>query len=128
MNDHGSSFHPAVDRELGVSATLAGSTCRIHGTPPPQLLLGDFAGLAGLAGMDSPGVGPPASPLNASPPPRPSSRPPHEVPPHLRGKHWHHCPELHKAMDGVCFIADHTKREEDSTRVSVAYTGVAVTT
>lgn len=31
---------------------------------------------------------------------------------------WHACPELHKAMDGVTYIADHTKREEESTRVS----------
>ncbi|CAG9827493.1 unnamed protein product, partial [Diabrotica balteata] len=28
---------------------------------------------------------------------------------------WHHCPEVHKAIDGVRFIADHTRREEDST-------------
>lgn len=82
-----------------------------------------MAGMAGMAGLDSPGVGPdpllPASPLNASPPPRPSSRPPPEMPgAPVSSRHWHHCPELHKAMDGVCFIADHTKREEDSTRVS----------
>lgn len=32
--------------------------------------------------------------------------------------HWHTCPELHKAMDGVTYIADHTKKEEESTRVS----------
>lgn len=31
--------------------------------------------------------------------------------------HWHHCPELYKAIEGIRFIADHTKREEDSTRV-----------
>lgn len=31
---------------------------------------------------------------------------------------WHACPELHKAMDGVMYIADHTKKEEESTRVS----------
>lgn len=31
---------------------------------------------------------------------------------------WHTCPELHKAMDGVTYIADHTKKEEESTRVS----------
>lgn len=31
---------------------------------------------------------------------------------------WHACPELHKAMDGVTYIADHTKKEEESTRVS----------
>lgn len=30
---------------------------------------------------------------------------------------WHHCPELHKAIDGVTYIADHTKKEEESTRV-----------
>jgi nicotinic acetylcholine receptor len=34
-------------------------------------------------------------------------------------KHWRTCPELHKAMDGVTYIADHTKREEESTRVSI---------
>ncbi|XP_052121624.1 acetylcholine receptor subunit alpha-like isoform X1 [Frankliniella occidentalis] len=126
--------HDDEFRELGVSGTLTGSTCRIHGTPPPPLLLGDLAGLAGMAGLDSPGVGPPldpllpASPLNASPPPRPSSRPPPEMP-HLRAsssRHWHHCPELHKAMDGVCFIADHTKREEDSTRVKEDWKYVAM--
>lgn len=32
---------------------------------------------------------------------------------------WHTCPELHKAMDGVTYIADHTKKEEESTRVSL---------
>lgn len=32
--------------------------------------------------------------------------------------HWRTCPELHKAMDGVTYIADHTKKEEESTRVS----------
>lgn len=31
---------------------------------------------------------------------------------------WHACPELKKAMDGVMYIADHTKKEEESTRVS----------
>ncbi|KAK1128755.1 D-arabinose 1-dehydrogenase (NAD(P)(+)) [Melipona bicolor] len=34
--------------------------------------------------------------------------------------HWHHCPELYKAIEGIRFIADHTKREEDSTRVCKA--------
>lgn len=32
---------------------------------------------------------------------------------------WHDCPELHKAMDGVTYIADHTKKEEESTKVSI---------
>lgn len=31
---------------------------------------------------------------------------------------WHTCPELHKAMDGVTYIADHTKKEEESTKVN----------
>lgn len=31
---------------------------------------------------------------------------------------WHACPELHKAMDGVNYIADHTKKEEESTKVN----------
>lgn len=31
---------------------------------------------------------------------------------------WHKCPELHKAMDGVTYIADQTRKEEESTRVS----------
>lgn len=30
---------------------------------------------------------------------------------------WHACPELHKAMDGVTYIADHTRKEEESNRV-----------
>ncbi|EDS38184.1 acetylcholine receptor protein alpha 1, 2, 3, 4 [Culex quinquefasciatus] len=29
---------------------------------------------------------------------------------------WLTCPELHKAMDGVTYIADHTRKEEESTR------------
>lgn len=31
---------------------------------------------------------------------------------------WQACPELHKAMDGVNYIADHTRKEEESTKVS----------
>ncbi|XP_014289316.2 acetylcholine receptor subunit alpha-like isoform X2 [Halyomorpha halys] len=50
---------------------------------------------------------------------------PEEVPPPAR-LHWHHCPELHKAIDGVRFIADHTKREEDSTRVKEDWKYVAM--
>lgn len=29
------------------------------------------------------------------------------------------CPEVKKAIDGVIFIAAHTKREEDSTKVRI---------
>lgn len=31
--------------------------------------------------------------------------------------HWHHCPELHRAFNGVQYIADYAKREEDSNKV-----------
>ncbi|CAD7091651.1 unnamed protein product [Hermetia illucens] len=39
---------------------------------------------------------------------------------------WHACPELHKAMDGVTYIADHTKKEEESTRVKEDWKYVAM--
>lgn len=35
----------------------------------------------------------------------------------LLRQRWQGCPELHKAMDGVNYIADHTKKEEESTKV-----------
>lgn len=35
----------------------------------------------------------------------------------LLQQRWQGCPELHKAMDGVNYIADHTKKEEESTKV-----------
>lgn len=82
-----------VYRELEPGALNA---CRIHGTPPCVLgsVLGeDLAQELGAAGPLDDGL--------------------------CKGAHsWHHCPEVHKAMDGVRFIADHTRREEDSTRVS----------
>ncbi|XP_015178402.1 PREDICTED: acetylcholine receptor subunit alpha-like isoform X1 [Polistes dominula] len=40
--------------------------------------------------------------------------------------HWHHCPELYKAIEGIRFIAEHTKREEDSTRVKEDWKYVAM--
>ncbi|XP_045476068.1 acetylcholine receptor subunit alpha-like isoform X1 [Harmonia axyridis] len=39
---------------------------------------------------------------------------------------WHHCPEVHKAIDGVRFIADHTRREEESTKVKEDWKYVAM--
>lgn len=33
--------------------------------------------------------------------------------------HWHQCPELRRAFHGVQYIADYTKREEDSNRVRI---------
>lgn len=33
-------------------------------------------------------------------------------------RRWHRCPELHKAIDGINYIADQTRKEEESTRVS----------
>lgn len=81
------------NRELE-AATL--SACRIHGTTPPPTFP---AGLGEDLGSEL-GHGILEDAL-------------------CRGSHaWHHCPEVHKAIDGVRFIADHTKREEDSTRVN----------
>lgn len=34
-------------------------------------------------------------------------------------RRWHRCPELHKAIDGINYIADQTRKEEESTRVSL---------
>ncbi|XP_065362718.1 acetylcholine receptor subunit alpha-like [Calliphora vicina] len=39
---------------------------------------------------------------------------------------WHKCPELHKAMDGVTYIADQTRKEEESTRVKEDWKYVAM--
>lgn len=32
-------------------------------------------------------------------------------------RRWHRCPELHKAIDGINYIAEQTRKEEESTRV-----------
>lgn len=82
-----------IYRELEAGALNA---CRIHGTTPPPSLglnLGEDLG-------NELGPGPLEDNLCKE------------------AHHWHHCPEVHKAIDGVRFIADHTRREEDSTRVS----------
>lgn len=87
------SFNLYCFRELEAGAL---HTCRIHGTTPPPSLgvnLGEDLG-------NELGPGPLEDALCKE------------------AHHWHHCPEVHKAIDGVRFIADHTRREEDSTRVS----------
>lgn len=65
-----------------------GSTCRVHGSPAAT---------------------------TASPPQLPTEESVDALCNALH--HWHHCPELYKAIEGIRFIADHTKREEDSTKV-----------
>lgn len=94
---------PSVDsrdelhpREL--EAVNLGSTCRIHGSPAATA---------------------------AQPPPQ---LPTEESVDALCNTlhHWHHCPELYKAIEGIRFIADHTKREEDSTRVKEDWKYVAM--
>lgn len=76
-------------RELG--AVNLGSTCQIHGSP--------------------------AATATAPPPQLPTEESVDALCNTLH--HWHHCPELYKAIEGIRFIADHTKREEDSTRVNI---------
>lgn len=34
-------------------------------------------------------------------------------------KHWHDCPELHKAIEGAAFIADYIKKEEEEKKVNM---------
>nr|BBE49556.1 nicotinic acetylcholine receptor alpha3 subunit [Nilaparvata lugens] len=104
--EHLDDFTP---RELEASGL--GSTCRIHGTPPlPPLLCHHH---------DDPPLSPPPAPNTAA-----SGGGDEAL--CRRLTHWHHCPELHKAIDGVRFIADHTKREEDSTKVKEDWKYVAM--
>ena len=79
-------------------------SCKVHGhpipppPPPPDesLLMG--ARGAGLLGDRMMGMSPP------------SCRNP---------SHSHsYCPEVHRAFEGVKFIAEHTRKEEESIRVS----------
>jgi hypothetical protein len=81
-----------LQRELEAGALNA---CRVHGTTPPPglgLPLGDDLG-------NELGPGPLEDALCRE------------------SNAWYLCPEVHKAIDGVRFIADHTRREEDSTKV-----------
>ncbi|CAH1100853.1 unnamed protein product [Psylliodes chrysocephalus] len=90
-----SSIDELTPRELEAGALRS---CSIHGTTPPPSMgfhLGEHL-------LDEKGIGHIEDHLN-------------EV--LLKDCHpWHHCPEVHKAIDGVRFIADHTRREEDSTK------------
>ncbi|ALC48787.1 nAcRalpha-7E [Drosophila busckii] len=79
-----------------------------------------------------------ASQAAGTPPPPPPPPPPacdilpacqREGGPHCcmrRRQRWHTCPELHKAMDGVTYIADQTRKEEESTRVKEDWKYVAM--
>ncbi|XP_065218453.1 acetylcholine receptor subunit alpha-like [Planococcus citri] len=40
--------------------------------------------------------------------------------------HWHQCPELHRAFNGVQYIADYTKREEDANKIKEDWKYVAM--
>ncbi|KAK5650766.1 hypothetical protein RI129_001795 [Pyrocoelia pectoralis] len=96
-----SSRDELTPRELEASSL---SACRVHGTTPPPTfgasLVEDLGNELGRSILEDA---------------------------LCRGSHiWHHCPEVHKAIDGVRFIADHTKREEDSTRVKEDWKYVAM--
>lgn len=67
----------------------------------------DGGGAAAAAAGPAPG---------ASEPPGCSST--NEAKPSGLRNRWHGCPELQKAMAGVNYIADHTRKEEEGTRVS----------
>ncbi|XP_022919263.1 acetylcholine receptor subunit alpha-like [Onthophagus taurus] len=115
-----SSRDELTPRELEPGAL---SGCRIHGTPPPGVTLGHLNEVLGedlgseLAGNINNGdisgnFSGNSGTIDGD---------------GCKGDHpWHHCPEVHKAIDGVRFIADHTRREEDSTRVKEDWKYVAM--
>lgn len=103
-----------VYRELE-AATL--SACRIHGTPPPASLVLNGGGTLPGAGELSAELGSVAGAGAGA-----ATLLEEQLCHGLHHLSWHHCPEVHKAIDGVRFIADHTKREEDSTRVTTTTT------
>ncbi|KAG5344499.1 ACH1 protein, partial [Acromyrmex charruanus] len=41
-------------------------------------------------------------------------------------KSWHQCPEIHRAIEGIRYIADHVKKEEDSNRIKDDWKYVAM--
>lgn len=41
-------------------------------------------------------------------------------------RRWHRCPELGKAIDGITYIAEQTRKEEESTRVKEDWKYVAM--
>ena len=69
--------------------------CKIHGPPPSPEPAEDT--------LLSPDLEPGTPPLETNP---------SAVP---------YCAEVYRAFEGIKFIADHTKREEDSLRVSTEY-------
>ncbi|XP_066585042.1 acetylcholine receptor subunit alpha-like [Prorops nasuta] len=64
----------------------------------------------------------PAMPTTAPAPDLPSD----ESNKKKKSREWHNCPELHKAIAGIHFIADYTRREEKSTRVKEEWKYVAM--
>ncbi|CAG9815687.1 unnamed protein product [Phaedon cochleariae] len=103
-----SSIDELTPRELEAGALRS---CSIHGTtPPPGLAYHHLTDAK--TGVDPLGVGHLSEHLEEM-----LLREP--LP-------WHRCPEVHKAIDGVRFIADHTRREEDSTKVKEDWKYVAM--
>ncbi|XP_011065753.1 PREDICTED: acetylcholine receptor subunit alpha-like isoform X2 [Acromyrmex echinatior] len=41
-------------------------------------------------------------------------------------KSWHQCPEIYRAIEGIRYIADHVKKEEDSNRIKEDWKYVAM--
>ncbi|XP_008200303.1 nicotinic acetylcholine receptor alpha 3 subunit isoform X2 [Tribolium castaneum] len=92
-----SSRDELTPRELEAGALNA---CRVHGTTPPPGLGLPLPTDLGAGSLED------ALCREANP--------------------WYLCPEVHKAIDGVRFIADHTRREEDSTKVKEDWKYVAM--
>lgn len=54
------------------------------------------------------------------------SEPNQNVPVPKGRKHWHDCPELHKAVEGAAFIADYIKKEEEEKKIKEDWKYVAM--
>ncbi|XP_063360101.1 acetylcholine receptor subunit alpha-like isoform X2 [Cydia amplana] len=80
------------------------------------------AGWCGVEGAAA-GAGMPPAPV---PPPAAACRL-HDAPALCDAlRRWHRCPELHKAIDGINYIADQTRKDEEATRVKEDWKYVAM--
>nr|ABV45513.1 nicotinic acetylcholine receptor subunit alpha 3 [Bombyx mori] len=84
-----------------------------------------FAGL--VSGVEAPWEEVPHAEVPAPPAPTCAVCAPEEAPVLCDTlRRWHRCPELHKAIDGINYIAEQTRKEEESTRVKEDWKYVAM--
>ncbi|XP_005178988.1 acetylcholine receptor subunit alpha-like [Musca domestica] len=129
---------------VATASTLAGSCCSVSGTVQIHQGLGTGAACESAAATATGGQSAAAGTANrqsAAVQTNPTATARAEVLPECQregGPHccevkekklrnrWHKCPELTKAMKGVTYIADQTRKEEESTRVKEDWKFVAM--